>query len=44
MGQMATRILLESIGRNNKITQVNLEGELIIRQSTTQSARKRQSS
>jgi LacI family transcriptional regulator len=39
MGQAATRILLESIGRNNKITQVNLEGELIIRQSTTRSIR-----
>ncbi len=41
MGQMATRILLESIGRNNKITQVNLEGELIIRQSTTPKTKKR---
>jgi LacI family transcriptional regulator len=41
MGQMATRILLESIGRNNKITQVNLEGELIVRQSTTPTTKKR---
>ncbi|MDR3714316.1 MAG: substrate-binding domain-containing protein [Puia sp.] len=41
MGQAATRILLESIGRNNKITQVNLEGELVIRQSTSRNPGKR---
>lgn len=34
MGQLATRLLLESIGNNNKITQVNMEPELIIRKST----------
>ncbi|HEX9957051.1 MAG TPA: substrate-binding domain-containing protein, partial [Fibrella sp.] len=34
MGQMATKMLVELIQKNNKITQVNLEGELIIRAST----------
>jgi LacI family transcriptional regulator len=35
MGEMAAKILLESIDRNNKIMQVNMEPELIIRKSTT---------
>ncbi|MFD1142880.1 LacI family DNA-binding transcriptional regulator [Larkinella insperata] len=34
MGQLATRILLESIPKNNAITQTNLDGELVIRAST----------
>lgn len=34
MGKMATRILLESIGKNNKVTQVNMEAELVISKST----------
>jgi LacI family transcriptional regulator len=34
MGQLATRILLESIARNNTTTQANLEGELVIQDST----------
>jgi len=33
MGQTATKILLENIARNNKITQINMEPELVIRQS-----------
>lgn len=36
MGQLATRILLENICENNKITQLNLEPEFIIRKSTSQ--------
>lgn len=34
MGQLATKILLESITKNNTITQANLEGELVIQKST----------
>jgi LacI family transcriptional regulator len=34
MGQLATKILLESINKNNKVTQVNMEAELVIRKST----------
>lgn len=34
MGQLATRLLLETVQKNNKMTQVNLEGELVIRAST----------
>ncbi|WP_461127092.1 LacI family DNA-binding transcriptional regulator [Spirosoma aerophilum] len=34
MGQLATKILLESIIKNNTITQANLEGELVIQDST----------
>jgi len=34
MGKLATKILLESIDDTNKITQVNLESELIIGKST----------
>lgn len=33
MAKQATNILLDSIEKNNKITQVNMEAELIIRQS-----------
>ncbi|MDB5247648.1 MAG: LacI family transcriptional regulator [Segetibacter sp.] len=35
MGQLATKILLESISKNNKITQVNLEPELVVGKSTS---------
>ncbi len=35
MGQLATKILLESISKNNRITQVNLEAELVIGKSTS---------
>ncbi|WP_461071064.1 LacI family DNA-binding transcriptional regulator [Spirosoma horti] len=34
MGQLATKILLDAIKKNNTITQANLEGELVIRDST----------
>jgi len=34
MGQQATRVLLDSIRKNNKIIQVNMEPELVIRKST----------
>lgn len=34
MGQLAARVLFESMEKNNKITQVNMEPELIIRKST----------
>lgn len=34
MGQMATKLLIEIIQKNNRITQVNLEAELLIRPST----------
>ncbi|AKD58707.1 LacI family DNA-binding transcriptional regulator [Spirosoma radiotolerans] len=34
MGQLATKILLNAIKKNNTITQANLEGELVIRDST----------
>jgi LacI family transcriptional regulator len=34
MGAMATKILLESIASNNRITQVDMEPELIIRASS----------
>lgn len=33
MGQTATKILLENIDRNNKISQIKMDGELIIRKS-----------
>ncbi|MEZ0485253.1 LacI family DNA-binding transcriptional regulator [Fibrella aquatica] len=36
MGQLATKLLIESIQKNNKVTQINLEGELIMRASTQQ--------
>lgn len=34
MGQLTTKILLDSIGKNNKVTQVNMQAELIVRSST----------
>jgi LacI family transcriptional regulator len=34
MGQTATKILLENIDRNNKISQIKMDGELIIRKSS----------
>jgi LacI family transcriptional regulator len=34
MGQLAFKLLFESIEKNNKVTQVNLEAELVIRKST----------
>lgn len=34
MGQLATQILVETIQKNNRITQINLDGELLIRAST----------
>ncbi|TKK68095.1 LacI family transcriptional regulator [Ilyomonas limi] len=34
MGQLTTRILLDCIGKNNKVTQVNMQAELVIRAST----------
>jgi LacI family transcriptional regulator len=34
MGQMATKILLELINKNNRITQVNMEAELVIGESS----------
>ena len=34
MGAMATKILLENIASNNRITQVDMEPELIIRKSS----------
>jgi LacI family transcriptional regulator len=34
MSQLATQILLDCISKNNKMIQVNMEAELIIRQST----------
>jgi LacI family transcriptional regulator len=34
MGHMATTMLIELIQKNNKVTQVNLEGDLVIRAST----------
>jgi LacI family transcriptional regulator len=34
MGAMATKILLENIGSNNRITQVDMEPELVIRASS----------
>lgn len=36
IGQQATRILLENIDKSNKVTQVNLKAELIIKESTAQ--------
>jgi LacI family transcriptional regulator len=33
MGQTATKILLDNIDRNNKITQIKMDGELVIRNS-----------
>jgi LacI family transcriptional regulator len=37
MGAMATKILLENIGSNNRITQVDMEPELIVRASSIRS-------
>lgn len=37
MGEMATKILLENITSNNKITQVDMEPELVIRASSIKS-------
>jgi len=34
MGQLATRLLLDTIQKNNRMTQINLDGELVIRAST----------
>lgn len=34
MGQQAVRVLLDSIEKNNKFTQVNMEPELVVRRST----------
>lgn len=39
MGAMATRILLENIALNNRITQVDMEPELVIRASSTRLAK-----
>jgi LacI family transcriptional regulator len=39
MGQMATKILLELINKNNKITQVNMEAELVIGKSSIKGIR-----
>jgi LacI family transcriptional regulator len=39
MGAMATKILLESIGSNNRITQVDMEPELIVRSSSVKKDR-----
>jgi LacI family transcriptional regulator len=38
MGQTATKILLESINKNDKTTQVNLEAEFIVRKSSLRPA------
>lgn len=38
MGAMATKILLENIGSNNRITQVDMEPELVIRASSLRTA------
>ncbi len=35
MGQLATKILLDNIERNNKKTHINMEAELVVRASTT---------
>ena len=35
MGQTAIKVLLETIGKNNKLTQINIEADLVIRESTT---------
>jgi LacI family transcriptional regulator len=34
MGQAAIKILLQSIGTNNKLAQVSMEARLIVREST----------
>ncbi len=34
MGRLATNILLEAMAKNNKITSINMEAELVIRRST----------
>ncbi len=39
MGQMATKILLECIGSNNKVTQVDMDAQLIVRASSVKSSR-----
>lgn len=38
IGQMATRLLLESINKNNKVTHVNMEAEMIVRRSSVRNA------
>lgn len=38
MGQMATKILLECIGCNNKVTQVDMEAQLVVRASSVKGA------
>ncbi|GAA4414459.1 substrate-binding domain-containing protein [Nibrella viscosa] len=40
IGQQATKILLENIDKTSKITQVNLQAELVIRQSTAQAVQR----
>jgi LacI family transcriptional regulator len=39
MGAMATKILLENIGSNNRITQVDMEPELIVRASSVRTGK-----
>jgi LacI family transcriptional regulator len=39
MGQMATKILLECIGSNNKVTQVDMDAQLIVRASSVKLSR-----
>jgi len=39
MGQMATRILLELINKNNRITQVNMDAELVVGKSSIKGIR-----
>jgi len=34
MGETATKLLLENIEKNNKIMQVKMDGELVVRNST----------
>ena len=34
MGQQVTKILLDCIGKNNKVTQINMQAELIVKAST----------
>jgi LacI family transcriptional regulator len=40
MGEMATKILLENIGSSNKITQVVMEAELVVRSSSVKTHEK----
>jgi LacI family transcriptional regulator len=39
MGQMATKILLELINKNNRITQVNMDAELVVGKSSIKGIR-----